>query len=113
MRKIDLTNYSLPWRTERPEAERVFAVKESLAAVLFNNPGMDPRRLLKVNDIAEKIEQSNGYVLLENAEYDALVDGLNGTGAVQLTRDTVELVRRVLEAPVIEVVPKEEQEEAG
>ena len=113
MRKIDLTPYALPWREDLSEEKRVFAVRESLAAVLFNNPGMDPRRLLKTNAIAEKIEQSNCYVLLEDAEYDALVDGLNGTSASQLTRDTVELVRRVLEAPVIKVIQKEDQESAS
>jgi len=107
VRKIDLTNYQTPWRTDVPEQERSFAVKESLAAVLFNNPGMNPRQLLKVNRIAEKIEAATGYVLLENEEYDRLMEGLEGTSPTQLTRDTVELVRRVLEAPVIDVVPKE------
>ena len=105
MRKIDLTTYQTPWRTDVSELERQFAVKESLAAVLFNSPSLNPRQLLRVNAIAEKIERADGFVLLENDEYDRLVEGLEGTSAVQLTRDTVELVRRVLEAPVVDVVP--------
>ena len=109
MRKIDMTRYPLPWRSDLPEAERVFDVCASLAAVVFNNREMTPRELLKVNALAEKIERSQGYVLLEDAEYDKLIAGLEGTSPAQLTRDAAECVRRVLDAPQIEVVPREKE----
>ena len=103
MRKIDLTRYATPWRSDMKEEDRFFDVKESLIAVLFNNPGMTPRELLKVNVVVEKVEQSGTNVLLEDAEYDKLVAGLEGTSAQQLTRDAVEFVRRVYEAPQVSV----------
>ena len=103
MRKIDVTDYFTPFRTDLPEADRFFRVKESLVAVLFNNPEMTPRELIKTNALAEKIERSDGLVLLEDAEYDKLVAGLNGTSPKQLTRDAVECVRRILEAPQVDV----------
>lgn len=103
MRRIELAAYRIPWRTDLAEQARVFDVKGSAVSILFNNQTMTPRDLLKVNTVAEKLERANGHVLLENAEYDLLMAGLEGTGANQLTRDAVEFVRRILEAPSVEV----------
>ena len=96
MRKIDLSDYLV--------GDVPFQVRPSLVAILFNGKGIDGRELIKRDTLATQIEKMEGDVLLlEDADYVKLVDGLNATDLQPHGRNAVEFVRRVLDAPKVDV----------
>lgn len=113
MRRIDLTPYVVTARDEEGKpVTQDYPVKESLVEMAFiPQDGCRGSELLKRSALAQKIEQATGdSVLLEQAEWQRLIDALN-SGAMKLGKWQVELVRRVIEAPdvpVQEVVPTTE-----
>ena len=98
MRKIDLSSYTT---NAGP-----FDVCGSLVAVLFMESQLPPREVLERDRIANRVETATDSILLEEAEYSKVLAGLNATDLKPFGRDVVEFVRRVLEAPVVEVQAK-------
>jgi len=103
-RKIDVTNYPAAERQESGEP-MTYQVAGSMAALLFH-PELKLSALdtLAANKLAEKLEAADGAVLLDSTEYGRLkraVDTFNG-----FTRNETELIRRVLEAPEVELEEK-------
>lgn len=107
MRQIDLSNYSVHVRDEKGEwIDLPYEVKDSITEVLFaRDLQLSGRELLKRDDLARKLRDcADSNVLLEEEEWNKLVmavETIKGLG-----RPDVELVRRILEAPKIEVEAK-------
>ena len=100
MRKILLDDYEYEGRA--------FNVRPSLAAVLFSEPRLAPREVIRRDELAVKIENCpEPILLLEEAEYLKLVTGLNASDLAPLGRAVVPFVKRILDAPEIEVQEKE------
>ena len=106
MRKIDLSGYS----TGLPESPVVYNVRQSCHNVLFHPElRLGASDLLRHYEIATKITNSpDGAVLLEDAEYAVLERSLNGVHG--FGPNDVEFVRRVQEAPRVEVAEKPDGE---
>lgn len=109
MRTISLTPYTIknPERDEKTGVvsmvERPFDVKQSLVNVLFGQ-GANGRELIKRDAIARKIETTKGAkVLLEEEEYQTLLGAFRAWQT--FSRNEVELINRVEEAPVVPVRP--------
>lgn len=105
MRKINVRNYSIVIPTDAGEKEVPFKVKDSIIELLFapvlrlNGP-----RLLKQQDLAEKVKNATDDLLLEEEEYERVLNAF--TLFEGFDRHSVELVRRVLEAPKVDVIQK-------
>lgn len=101
MRKIDLSTYYV--RADGTDTDIPYLVRESLVASLFSEEQkLSAVNLLKHNKVGVKIlEALTDTLLLEEAEYDCLRAGVEA--ARGFGRYDVEMVRRVLEAPVAEV----------
>lgn len=99
MRKIDLTTYSTG-------DSNTWDTRASLVAVLFNDK-VDPREVLRRDELARRIEAAGDSILLEDSEHAKVVSGLNATDLTPFGRAVVEFVRRVLEAPVVDVQEKQ------
>uniref|UniRef100_A0A6M3LDZ5 Uncharacterized protein n=1 Tax=viral metagenome TaxID=1070528 RepID=A0A6M3LDZ5_9ZZZZ len=111
MRELNLINYSTKVKEIKDgkllDKIEPYNVKEALIAILFM-PGnnVTAREAFKRQILADKIEMSNGSILLEEAEWQKLVDAadkLNNVG-----RNDIEFLHRILDAPQIEV-KKDEQ----
>lgn len=94
---------------EIEEIEYPYHVKDSIINLLFNpDLLLSNAEVVKQDILAIKIEQCDGEILLEDEEYDRIkkaFDTFKGYG-----RDSVELVRRINEAPVVEVGEKPKEE---
>ncbi len=99
MRKVNLEPYEVDLE---PGTSVPYDVKRSLVNLLFGpHNSLDAEALLSRDDLARKIRAAQESVLLEDAEYrilEAAVRGFRGYG-----EHDVELVRRVLGAPAVEV----------
>ena len=106
MRKIDLTPFNVKAMRDEEFVEAPYMLRDSMAGALFV-PGLNlgALGLLRNNKIAEKILfcESN-TLLLEEDEYSALRAGFETATGFRQT--DVEMVRRVMEAPVVEVIEK-------
>lgn len=99
MRKIDLTDYEF--------AGNAFQVRPSLVSVLFSEPKLDGREIIRRDELALKIENHPGdFILLEETDWNKLVNGLKGIDLQPHGRSVVEFLKRVLDAPTIEVQEK-------
>ena len=102
MRKIDLTNYDVEVLTEKGFETKPFSAKIAMAAILYHpDLRLGYKELFENDRVAQKINSAQDSVLLEEAEYLKLkhaFETIKGFG-----REDVELVRRVLEAPEVEV----------
>lgn len=99
MRKIDLERYDIG-------NGNTFDIRTSLVAVLFNEK-VEPRELLKRDALATRIEHADSdTLLLEETDWSKVVGGLQATDLRPHGRDVVEFVRRVLDAPVVDVQEK-------
>lgn len=116
MRKLILEDYQVDRRTteeiECPECKKKFTVgdkpltynvRDSIIEVMMSSElRLEARELLERQNIALKIMACpDGEVLLEDAEYVKISSAFEGTTG--FSRNDVELVRRIFEAPEVEV----------
>ena len=103
MFRIDVTDYKTTAKTpDGKPVEVPYGVRDSMATVLLNpQQKLNGTALLRSNMIAEKILKAGESVLLEDAEYQTLRNSADTT--VGFDRQDVELVRRIMDAPRIEV----------
>lgn len=100
MKTLDMTPIVLttvPAVDDRPAKTQPYPLQDVLVNILFNQPHLKARDILRRDDIARKILACEGdTLLLEDAEYEQLaqaVDTVEGFG-----RNDAELIRRVLAA---------------
>lgn len=94
MRKIVVSDYVVDGST--------YEVKRSLITILFHpERKLDAYGALKANKIAEKIDAAADEVLLEDAEYEQLIEGLKVTTGY--VRTDIPFIERVLNAPEVKV----------
>jgi len=100
MRKFDVSEYEV---TMEKGKTMPYRVKDSAVTVLFNpDRKLTAVDLLRTNTLAQRIMEAEGHVLLEEADYTELkkaCETVRGYG-----KEDVEFVRRILEAPEINVV---------
>ena len=100
MRKFDVSEYEV---TIENGQSMPYRVKDSAVTILFNpDRKLNAIELLRTNKLAERIMAAEGHVLLEEADYADLkkaCETVRGYG-----KEDVEFVRRILEAPEINVV---------
>jgi len=98
-RKVDLRDYDVTLPDERVVP---YHVRNSLCEILMN-PGLklNGPDLLKRNAVGQKILDATDSVLLEGGEWNLLVSGVEACQG--LGRNDVELVKRIMEAEVVEV----------
>jgi len=112
MRKLDLSNYNAKGRVpdsgnpgREIDAEIPFYVKTSIINLLFIPAlQLSGAEVLRQNILAMKLEACKDEILLEEEEWGRIkksVETFKG-----FDRNAVELVRRVLEAPIVEVHEK-------
>lgn len=106
MKKIKLENYNISGINEKGKlVELPYDVKSSIISVIFHpNLKLDGRQLLLRGKLSDKIEKSNGELLLEDADYEIVKSAfelVTGFG-----KNDLELVSRVLEAETVEVEVK-------
>lgn len=100
MRRVDLTNYDVVGDDGKPLP---YLVKDSLVNLLYNpDLRLNARDLMEHYRIAQKIEK--GEELLEEADYARLKTSIECFRG--FSRNDVELVRRVIDAPTVEVTEK-------
>lgn len=107
MRRIDLSNYTVTLRKEDGESTDLpYQMKDSTIEVLFARElQLSGRELLARDDLARKIRDCpDGSILLEEQEWNKLVQAV--TTVTGLSQQDVQLVRRILEAPEVEVEEK-------
>ena len=102
MRKIDLSNYDVEVATKDGKQKIPYDVKGSMVDGMYHPElRLGSRELFENDRVAQKINSSDEYVLLEEADYQKLklaFDTIKG-----FRKEDVELVKRVLEAPEVEV----------
>lgn len=102
MRKLDLTDYSFGL-----DNENTFSVRPSIAAILFNEEKLDGREIIRRDELAQKVESCpEDTILIEESEWTKIVNGLKATDLKPHGRGIVEFVKRVLDAPVVDVKEK-------
>ena len=99
MRKVDLTNYEV--------GEQTFEVRSSLVAVLFNEDKLDGREIIRRDELARRVEtHPDDTIFLEESDWNKFVSGLRSTDLKPHGRSVVEFIKRVLDAPQVEVTEK-------
>lgn len=99
MRKIDITDYDFDGVT--------FQMRQSIASVLFNEDRLDGREVIARDLLARKIEETkDDFVLLEESDYKKVVGGLKATDLKPHGRSVVEFLKRILDAPEVDVKEK-------
>lgn len=106
MRKISLENYILEGKDEKGQVVQIpYDVKGSLIGVLFHPElKIGGRELLLRDKLANKINDSEDKILLEEVDYSKIkmaIETIDG-----YSQNDVEFVRRILEAEEIEVKEK-------
>ncbi len=112
MRKINLENYRVKAKVREEdkvvEKDLDYDVKDTIISVLFHpDLKLNGRELILRGKLADKIEKAEKNILLEEADYKKLKDSvekLQGFG-----RNELELVDRILNAPSVEVEPKDKK----
>ena len=96
MRKIDLSEYTA--------GETTFNVRASLASALFNQPKLDPREIIRRDELATHIETCNeNELLIEESDYIKIVDGVKASDLAPFGRAIVPFLKRIMDAPQIDV----------
>lgn len=113
MRRLELSDYTVTLRNEAGELEDLtYPVKDSLVELLLaRSLQIAGRELIIRDDIARKILAADGVILLEEEEYQRLVTSaevVTGQG-----RTDVGLIRRIFDAPEVEVEEKKPAAEAS
>jgi len=91
VKRIDITPYDIG-------LDKPFDVKDSLINILFFQVD-NPRELLLREELARKIEAPGNELLLEDADWQKLVNGITKSmkaGVIDTSRIQVEFVRRVI-----------------
>lgn len=107
MRRLEVSNYTVRIRSEKGEwVDMPYEVKDSLAELILSRDlRLAGRQLLKNDDLARKILGClDGTVLLEEEEWNSLIHAAETVQS--LGRPDVELIRRIFEAPKVEVAAK-------
>lgn len=107
MRQLDLSNYTVHLRNQDGKyVDSPYEVKDSLIELMMaRDLQLSGTELLKRNELAQRILNcEDGHILLEEEEWGKLERAINTIKG--LSRADVELVRRILEAPKIEVEEK-------
>lgn len=107
MRQIDLSDYTVRVRNGNGEwVDMPYEFRDSMIELLFaRDLQLSGTELLERDDLARKIRDcADGHILLEEGEWNKLVISANTIRG--LGRPDVELVRRILEAPKVEVEEK-------
>ncbi len=102
-RKLDLSDYQVPTSDGK---SLPFKVRESVITLLFHaDLRLNAVRLLEQNELAEKIRKAEGEsILLETKEFSRVRDGLDCVTG--LDQNAVEFVKRIVNAPEVEVEEK-------
>lgn len=112
MREINLDNYKVSVPTPDGATEIDYNVKESLTACLFHPVlKLDGREVIKRDKLADRIEEADGSILLEEEDYRKFKTAFEQIEGFQ--KADVELCRRVLECEKIEVEKVEEKPKKG
>lgn len=111
MRRLDLSDYTVRLRNEQGELEDLpYPVKDSVVELLLARTlQIAGRELIERDNIARKILAADGEVLLEEEEYSRLLvsaETVTGQG-----RTDVQLIRRIFDAPQVEVEEKKAKAE--
>jgi len=109
MRKLDISDYTVKSRQQDKETGEIkvvdapYPVKATLIGILFHpSLQLEAREALERDRLANKINDcKDGFVLLEDAEYDKLVQAVNTVKG--FSRNDVEFIKRVLEAETAKV----------
>lgn len=106
MRRIDLSPFTVVRFGPKGNEEVPYELRDSLVSVLFaEEQHLSAVNALKNDKIANKIlDCPEDSLLLEEVEYDALRSGLDATKG--FSRQDVELIRRIIDAPQVEVTEK-------
>ena len=106
MRKLDLKKYTVLIREANGETKTIpYDFKESLIQLMFHPElRLSGKALLETNIIAEKILKADKEILLEEADYNKIKSAVNNFKG--FSKNEVELVKRVLECPEINVKEK-------
>lgn len=101
-----MTPYMVEIRNLEGKLEKIpYGTKESLVAVLFSPVlKLTGLTLLKQDELARKVANSGEELLLEEEEYQRVRDAIEKTEG--LGKNDVEFVRRIIEAPKVDVSVK-------
>jgi len=110
MREIDLTPYEV-MVSRKNEAGEIsigkvdYDLKASIAGILFHPElKISGREAVKRDKLCEKVEASEGSVLLEESDWKKLVEAIESLPSVG--RNDVKFVERILDAPEVTVDKK-------
>jgi len=111
MRKIDVTSYKLKVQlTDGSNKEVDYDAKTFLiAALLHPQLGLTGKDVLERGKLVDKIEQCDGMLLVEEADYLKLKQAFETVRG--FTLNDMKLVKRVLEAKQVDVEEKEKVKE--
>lgn len=103
MRRIDLSDYDVEIDIPDDKVKTTpYLVKKSLVNMMYSQDiQLTARDLLDNDRVAQKIAGSNGVVLLEEEEYVRVKHALESLRG--LSKQDVQLVKRVFDAPQVEV----------
>ena len=106
MRKLELKHYTVKVRDIKGNLDtQPYDFKDAIINLMFHpNLGLSGKALLETNILAEKIMEADKEIILEEEEYNKVksaIDGFQG-----FTKNEVELVKRVLECPQIDIKEK-------
>lgn len=97
LRKIDISTYDVAGGNK-------WDCRQSLVELLFAEPKLAPREILRRDELARRIEQLEGTSLvLEDEDYRRITSAMNAVDFKPYGRAAVEFIRRVLEAPQVEL----------
>jgi hypothetical protein len=114
MKKIDLKPYKVELPTRQPDGSieavsQDYDVKDVIVGIMFSRDlQLSARETLDRDPLCRRILDAEDSILLESADYDLVkkaVETIKG-----YSRNDVQMIRRILEAPEVEVeeVPKGE-----
>jgi hypothetical protein len=103
MRKIDLTSYDVTVPDGKGGEQTLpYDVRGSLVDGMYHHDlRLNSKDLFAHDRIAQKIQNSNGFVLLEDSEYERVKSTIETITGFR--KEDVEFVRRVIDAPEVTV----------
>jgi hypothetical protein len=105
MRKIDLSDYTIDMPTGEGMKPYPYSVKQSIELAMYHpDLKLNFKDLLENDRVAQKIKHANGFILLEESEYLRIKVAFENIQGFR--REDVELVKRVMDAPEVEVTEK-------